>query len=159
MRTFWLAILLFAAGVALPGAEAPSDAKARKIFLEAKAKAEAGDAVAQSILGDCYYFGEGVREDEAEAAKWYRKAADQGDVRAQFSLGVMYAKGRGVPKDEAEAMKWYRQAADQGYAQAQVNLGQMYANGEGVPKDEGEALKWNRKAADQGGSSLLSVAG
>ena len=94
--------------------------------------------------------GKGVPKDDAEAVKWYRKAADQGDAIAQFNLGWMYDEGRGVSKDDAEAVRWYRKAADQGHALAQFNLGAMYANGEGVAKDDAEAVKWYRKAADQG---------
>ena len=32
------------------------------------------------MLGELYYHGEGVAENKAEAAKWYRLAAEQGDV-------------------------------------------------------------------------------
>ena len=34
--------------------------------------------MAQYNLGNMYDFGEGVPENDAEAVKWYRKAADQG---------------------------------------------------------------------------------
>ena len=50
-----------------------------------------------------YGSGEGVPNDGAEAAKWYRKAADQGYAKAQHNLGVLYDHGYGVPKDEVEA--------------------------------------------------------
>jgi len=42
-----------------------------------------------------YQIGQGVAQDYAEAARWYRKAADQGGVAAQFNLGVMYYEGQG----------------------------------------------------------------
>ena len=64
-----------------------------------------------------------MTQDDAEAAKWSRKAAEQGDSMAQFNLGLMYDNGRGVPQDNTEAAKWYRKAAEQGYANAQFNLG------------------------------------
>jgi len=76
---------------------------------------------------------EGVPQDDAEAVKWYRRAADQGDAKAQDNLGAMYATGRGVPRDDAEAVKWFRRAAIQGDADAENNLGRMYAKGRGVP--------------------------
>ena len=41
-----------------------------------------------------YDNGEGVPENDAEAVKWYRKAADQGYAQAQFNLGVMYRQWR-----------------------------------------------------------------
>ena len=63
------------------------------------------------------------RRTDAEAMRWYRKAADQGNAIAQYNLGWMYENGRGVVQDDAEAMQWYRKAADQGYAAAQYNIG------------------------------------
>ncbi len=38
-----------------------------------------GHAIAQSYLGFMYDNGQGVPQDYAEAAKWYRKAAEQGE--------------------------------------------------------------------------------
>ena len=81
-------------------------------------RAEKGDAKAQFDLGLKYENGEGVLQDYAEAAKWYRKAAEQGYAKAQFNLGTMYDEGRGVRQDFAEAAKWYRKAKDQGVANA-----------------------------------------
>lgn len=113
--------------------------------------AEQGDAAAQYNLGEMYENGRGgLRKNEAEAVRWYRKAAEQGYARAQYNLGEMYKNGRGVPRNEAEAVKWYRQAAKQGYAVAQANLDWMYANGRGVKQDATEAVQWYRKAAAQG---------
>ena len=113
-------------------------------------RADQGDVKAQFYLGFLYANGYGVVKDEAEAVKWFRKAADQGDAQAQSKLGSMYGDGLGVPKNEAEALKWYRKAADQGYAQAQSNLGSMYDYGLGVPKNEAEAYKWYLLAGAQG---------
>ncbi len=40
--------------------------------------------------------GRGVPKDEAEAAKWYRKAAEDGSAEAMTWLGIMLAERRGV---------------------------------------------------------------
>jgi hypothetical protein len=69
-----------------------------------------------------YDNGEGVPENDAEAVRWFRKAADQGHDNAQSNLGIMYADGNGVPENDAEAVKWFRKAADQGRADAPTNL-------------------------------------
>ena len=61
-----------------------------------------------------YHKGKGVPQDDAEAVKWYRKAAEQGNADAQNWLGWMYQNGKGVPPDDAEAVEWYRKAAEQG---------------------------------------------
>ena len=113
-------------------------------------RADAGDADGQFNLGYAYANSEGVPQDYAEAAKWYRKAADQAHSSAQNSLGHAYLNGLGVSQDGAEAVKWFRRAAEQGNAAGQFNLGYAYAEGEGVPQDQAEAVKWYRKAADRG---------
>ncbi|HCN10096.1 MAG TPA: hypothetical protein DIT01_19390, partial [Lentisphaeria bacterium] len=51
-----------------------------------------------------------VPQDDAEAVKWFRKAAEQGYPQAQYNLGVAYANGEGVPEDDVAAVKWYRKA-------------------------------------------------
>jgi len=45
-----------------------------------------------------YRFGQSVSKDEAEAARWFRKAAEQKNALAQFNLGVAYTNGEGVPR-------------------------------------------------------------
>jgi hypothetical protein len=61
-----------------------------------------------------YLNGNGVRQDHAEALKWFRKAADQGLAVAQNNLGLMYAQGQGVPRDYVQAHMWFNLAASQG---------------------------------------------
>ena len=54
----------------------------------------------------------GVPENDAEAVKWFRKAADQGD--AGSVLRPMYDKGDGVPQDSIRAYVWWSMAQKQG---------------------------------------------
>ena len=135
---------------AVPKAGAPSSAEADATFDSTRARAEQGNAAAQSDLGMMYDEGQGVRQDYAEAVKWYRRAAEQGVVDAQTNLGLMYDEGRGVRQDYAEAVKWYSKAAEQGDAEAQIAIGDAYDEGRGVRQDYAEAVKWYRKAAEQG---------
>lgn len=83
-----------------------------------------------------YYKGAGVKQDYAEAFKWFQKAADRGNVNAQYNIGVAYGKGKGVTQDYAEAIKSYRKAANQGNAKAQNCIGFMYEQGRGVPQEK-----------------------
>ena len=116
--------------------------------------ARQGNAAAQFNLGLMYVKGQGgVRQDYAEAVKWYRQSAKQGFVLAQYNLGVMYGRGLGVRKDDTQAVKWYRQAAQQGFAQAQFNLGVMYAEGQGVRQNLKVAKEWLGKACNNGNQS------
>ena len=122
-----------------------------------KAAAEQGDATAQVNLGAMYSTGEGVPENDTEAARWFRMAAEQGDATAQYNLGIMYSNGRGVPKIDAEAARWFRMAAEQEIAEAQFNLGIMYSNGRGVPQNDAEAARWFRMAAGNLGVMYADV--
>ena len=59
---------------------------ARRGFL---GPAEQGNVLAQLGLGVIYDEGRGVRQDDAEAARWFRRAAEQGQAHAQNNLGLM----------------------------------------------------------------------
>ena len=91
-----------------------SNAFAALSFDETMASAKDGDAMAQHNLGLKYANGDGVPENDAEAVKWFRKAADQGDAKAQVDLGLMYAEGNGVPQDSIRAYVWWSIAQKQG---------------------------------------------
>ena len=62
---------------------------------ETKRRAEQGYVQAQVLLGVRYPCGEGVRENDAEAVKWFRLAAAQGDAVSQIDIGIMYTFGNG----------------------------------------------------------------
>ena len=108
-------ILILTALLAFQGAAASK-------FDETKALAELGMAAAQYDLALMYGNGEGVPENDAEAVKWYRKAADQGYADAQLNLGNMYAKGEGVPENDIRAYVWWSMAKTQGNTIAAGNL-------------------------------------
>ena len=136
----------------------------RKLFSPAPSKvestqsrADAGNADAQFHLGLRYASGQGEAQDNAQAARWYLKAADQSHPLAQFNLGMMYAQGQGVVRNEETAFEWFERAAQQGDAGAQFNLGMRHhrASGvEGLPavmlESKVEAYKWFFLAAAQG---------
>ena len=150
-----VSLLTCAGGVAIAqdydaGLKAAQAGDFQTALKEWKMLADQGDAYAQYFLGLMYANGEGVVEDDAEAAGWYRLAADQGVAGAQLNLGVMYDNGEGVPEDDAEAVRWYRLAADQGHAGAQVFLGWMYDIGEGVLQDNVTAHMWFNIAGANG---------
>ena len=119
-------------------------------ILEWRPLAEEGDARAQYYLGLMYARGEGVPQDNHQAAHWFRKSAEQGNPQSQYHLGMLYANGKGVPEDDRQAVHWLGEAARQGNARAQFNLGIMYQLGEGVPEDDRQAVNWYQQAAEQG---------
>ena len=73
--------------------------------------AEAGDAEAQTYVGEIFERGVGGVPDPAAAAVWYLRAAEQNYGPAQLNLGSLYDRGAGVPKDPKKARDWYRRSA------------------------------------------------
>lgn len=108
------------------------------------------NAINQRQLGYMYDMGSGVKQDYAEAATWYRKAADAGDAWAQNNLAVLYENGRGVQQNYASAIWWYQTAVEQGNSYAQANLAVIYEQGKGIKADKTEAVRLYRMAARQG---------
>ncbi len=153
MRLNRLMLLIVALSSIVPVAGRGQDLRAeRRMFLEARAKAEEGNAQAQFSLGGLYAAGKGVKRDPRRAAEWYRKAAEQGLAGAQYALGLDYLHGNGVDANQAEGVNWLRKAADQGMAPAQLELGYCCAEGRGLDEDDVEAAKWYRRAAQQANS-------
>jgi TPR repeat protein len=68
--------------------------------------ASKGDPIAENALGVRYATGQGVKLSEAEAVRWFTKAAEQGYVPAQAKLGSLFYSGRGVPQDLTRAYFW-----------------------------------------------------
>ena len=65
-----------------------------------------------------YNEGLGVLKNDAEAVKWYSKAAEQGHATVQKNLAVMYGTGEGVPEDYIKAHIWASIAKVQGAKRA-----------------------------------------
>lgn len=112
--------------------------------------AEQGNWAAQFNLGFMHAKGQGVRQNDALAARWYKSAAEQGYSVAQYALAQRYQSGQGVRQDYAEAARWYRFAAEQGHTDAQIHLAVLYASGDGVPFNLVYAHMWMSIAASLG---------
>ncbi len=74
------------------------------------------------MLGYLYEQDNGVKADQAEAAKWYRKSADQNNLDGLFNLGRAYENGIGLSKDANQAKTYYSKAAAAGSRDAQQAL-------------------------------------
>ncbi|TAL27573.1 MAG: sel1 repeat family protein [Alphaproteobacteria bacterium] len=139
--------------------------------------ADRGDAYAQWALGNAYAKGYdlgGIKQDYAEALKWYCRSANQGNPFSQYAVGRLYDEGHGVKQDYAEAAKWFHKAAGQGRVpkvsqlealynrngtqehfrrmvagveSAQYALSVMYWKGLGVEKDFVQAFLWRALVA------------
>jgi len=81
--------------------------------------AEAGNQYAQYGLAKMYENGqqskngdEDGKVDNANAFKWYQKAANQEYGIAQNNLGLMLEKGIGTERNVEQAEKWYQRSCD-----------------------------------------------
>jgi uncharacterized protein len=107
--------------------------------------AEQGHAESQYLLSTMCDAGQGLPQDDTQAAFWERKAAEQGHAYAQANLSFRFYAAGNFP----DAFAWCERAAHSNLAWAQYNLGLMYRKGEGVSQSDFEAAHWYRLAATQ----------
>ena len=134
-------------------------------FQETLKNAEAGDIQAQYAVATAYYEGEGVEVDNAQAFKWFRKAADGGCADSAYWLGGMCLRADGFNEDPGEAAKWFTKALAHGLDPWLVgcdsrSVGDAYYFGRsGVAIDYAEAFRWYRVAADAGHENCMVKVG
>ena len=119
-----------------------------------RAAAEAGDAEAAERVGFAYYWGRGVREDKAEALRWYLRGAAGGHCDSINMVANLLSDPKQGAVDVAEAVRWYRIAAENAYGcgnGANYALALIFSEGKGnVPRDYGQALHWFIETAKRG---------
>ena len=145
----YLRIMAAAGIVGLLSACNPIVQAKQQNFDDMRAKAEAGDPVAQRQLGEMYIWGQGVKSDAAAGIQWLDRAAQGGDTAAQLELGRDYARGFGVTADPVRAHALFLQAALESVP-AQSIVGYDYLMGVGTSKDPAQAMSWLKKAAAGG---------
>lgn len=123
--------------------EKNNDESFRQAYLLFKDAAAKNNPDAEYNLGVLYLNGQGVQANEAEAAKWFRKASVHGHMVAQFNL-AQYELDLG---NYREAVRWFKNAADRGNIIAANNLGTLYFDGKGVEKSDLMAFKYFEIAA------------
>jgi TPR repeat protein len=112
--------------------------------------AKSGDVDAQTLVGEMYLDGIGVKTDYEKAFFWLSKAAQREDSQAQYLVGYMYENGLYVAKDIVSAVKWYKKAALRGDVMAQYNLALIYKDGrDGIQKNMKEAFKWLKMVEEE----------
>lgn len=111
--------------------------------------AEGGNPDAQAELGTRYEWGDGVRQDYAQAALWYRRAADHvpdlgGAGQGRNNLGLLYLNGRGVPKDNVQACLWFILAD----VKQNIDAAQREMTPEQITSAQQLAAGWKKKHPD-----------
>jgi TPR repeat protein len=121
----------------------------RKSFEEARdaaahaeqTKDKTARAEALYNLGDHYWYGFGVEEDNNEALKYYREAAELGYADAMNAIAWCYSQGYGVERNLDASYEWYKKAAQAYYENGEVK-GAKHAL-HGVPVDDEVRLLLN----------------
>ncbi|MCD8296457.1 MAG: SEL1-like repeat protein [Prevotella sp.] len=132
-------------------------------------QANAGDAISQFNLANCYFGGKGIKQDSIQAIYWYKKVIDGNrnnllTLISAFSVANIYDNN----KDYSEALQYYKIVVDKYdgnkdtenyYAIATFKIGDFYYGGLGVAKDYEKAIPWFEKATNLnsfyvGGASL-----
>jgi len=109
-----------------------------------------GDSAAQLEIATRLAEGKGVKQNFAEAAKWYERSAEQGQPIAQYRLATLYERGMGVKPDRSKAQELYVQAAQRGNLKAMHNLAVISANPAAGAPDYDAAAKLFDRAARHG---------
>ncbi len=106
--------------------EKMKDEEEPQSIIESYEKAAAsGDSDAMCKLGEKYYYGKDVEQDDLKAKAWFEKAAELGNARAMNFLGLIYEFGRGVKKDYQKAIECFEKAAELGDKRATLLLEKM----------------------------------
>ncbi|MEG1645800.1 MAG: tetratricopeptide repeat protein [Clostridia bacterium] len=121
--------------------------KCVKIIMEAPV---VKDFVEQNMLGNIFYFGNGVEKDYKSALYWFTMSAKQDYSKAQYRLGNLYYYGRGVNMDYDRAVEYYKQSAENGNSKALLELGVCSKLGNGLPQSDSKAKKYWKKALKLG---------
>ena len=75
--------------------------------------AQLGHPVAEWLMGNIYFFGQGIPKDYGKAQAMFEASATQGYFAAFAPVAQMYFQGLGVPADPSKAYYWYNIAAAQ----------------------------------------------
>lgn len=112
--------------------------------------AEQGNPEAQFALAEAYDAGDGLLQNFALAAEWFKRAAEQGYTPAQHRLGQYLHAGRGVATDQGAALRWLSAAAENGNAEYLYDLGAAYEVGADGSSDPITAAQHYETAASKG---------
>ena len=115
-----------------------------------------------SSLANGYYYGTFVKQDYAQALRWYKKAAQLGDGFAYYMIANMYYYGNGVDENNEEAWSWAKRGAERGVANCIYFKGIICQDGFAPQEQQqSDCIRFYEEAADLGGygaeQSLLQL--
>ena len=125
--------------------ECHSKGEYEKAFTLMEQALEAGFIPAYTLIGDCYWKGQGVKADTKKAIQYYLSGAELGDKIALIRMGDIYLRCDETQK----ALDSYTKAAEKGVTDALFNLGNIYYSGiGGFKRDYSRAAEYFEKYID-----------
>lgn len=116
-------------------------------------------------IAEMYELNGGLAANQAEAARWWSKAANGGDLDAQYAIAIKLIYGQGVPQDLDRGRHLCNEAAKRNDQRAEYCMGYIYQHGLGVAQDDKKARTWYDHAAANGelramkALALMEIAG
>ena len=101
-------------------------------------------------MGMRYAEGDGVIQNDKEAARWFALNAKQELAEAQYQYGLVLLQGRVVVQDYKSGFSWIEKPAQRSHAKAQYRLGEPYRYGTPAPRSTsraptcGSTSRWRR---------------
>ena len=113
-----------------------------------KERAEKGETDAMYLLALSHHHGDyGLKTNEEEAYKWYKKGSDAGNVYCMAAAGECLIFGIGTAANVSEGLVLTTLAAERGSTFACFTLGECYYHGlSGIRNDIEKAKFWLEKA-------------
>ncbi|KAJ3108355.1 ERAD-associated protein [Phlyctochytrium planicorne] len=113
--------------------------------------------VASGYLGLMHWRGDGVKQDNATARKFFERGEEFEDGKSLAALGIMHLKGiAGFKKDSKKALSYFLAAAQLENAEAQVQLGEMHLVSN-KPDGFSQAYKLYAAAAGRTPSHIMAL--
>lgn len=131
----------------LDGKVATTDADAGLKWLTLSAKL--GNPSGQYHLAVRYRDGKGVKQNYAEARKWFKEASKY-FLEALYEHALCLLYGKGGNANTKKAWEEIQTAAENGLPEAQNEMGKCFSRGIYVERDVAKAFQWFQQAAAQG---------
>lgn len=105
------------------------EADTERAFNLYKEAADRGHGKGMTMVGKFYCDGTYVKQDYAEAMKWFEASLSSEDTEAvafaEYLIGNCYAEGYGVEANKDTAMEWYNKSAAHGDFRARRIVGMV----------------------------------
>ena len=117
---------------------------------QARQLADKGDAAAQALIGEIYWYGYGITQNRKKAVEWYKLAAENRYLPAQVRYAELLINGDEVEKNVELAKAILTETAEMGDAKSQFLLAEIIVAERPTWAGYKRALPWFEKAAETG---------